>query len=62
MTLTHFKNNEFADSATDDPKYHGLNDFGRTVVHEMNRLGMLVDLSHVSDETMRERSRSAGRR
>jgi membrane dipeptidase len=53
MTLTHFKNNEFADSATDDPKYHGLNDFGRAVVHEMNRLGMLVDLSHVSDETMR---------
>jgi membrane dipeptidase len=54
MTLTHFKNNEFADSATDDPKYHGLNDFGRTVVHEMNRLGMLVDLSHVSDDTMRD--------
>jgi len=53
MTLSHFKNNEFADSATDDPKWHGLNDFGRTVVHEMNRLGMLVDLSHVSPETMR---------
>jgi membrane dipeptidase len=52
MTLTHFKNNEFADSATDDPEYHGLNDFGRTVVHEMNRLGMLIDLSHVSPETM----------
>jgi membrane dipeptidase len=54
MTLTHFKNNEWADSATDDPKYHGLSDFGRTVVHEMNRLGMLVDLSHVSPETMRD--------
>jgi membrane dipeptidase len=54
MTLTHFKNNEFADSATDDPKWHGINDFGRTVVHEMNRLGMLVDLSHVSPETMRD--------
>jgi membrane dipeptidase len=54
MTLSHFKNNEFADSATDDPKYHGLNDFGRTVVHEMNRLGMLIDLSHVSDDTMRD--------
>src|SRR5947209_4704771 len=53
MTLTHFKNNEFADSATDDPKYHGITDFGRTVIHEMNRLGMLVDLSHVSDDTMR---------
>src|SRR4051812_18979896 len=54
MTLTHFKNNEFADSATDDPKYHGITDFGRTVVHEMNRLGMLVDLSHVSDDVMRQ--------
>ena len=54
MTLTHFKNNEFADSATDDPKYHGINDFGRIVIHEMNRLGMLVDLSHVSPETMRD--------
>ena len=54
MTLTHFKNNEFADSATDDPKYHGITDFGRTVIHEMNRIGMLVDLSHVSDDTMRQ--------
>jgi membrane dipeptidase len=54
MTLTHFKDNEFADSATDDPKYGGLNDFGRAVVHEMNRLGMLVDLSHVSPDTMRD--------
>jgi membrane dipeptidase len=53
MTLAHFTNNEFADSSNDDPKYHGLNDFGKTVVHEMNRLGMLVDLSHVSEETMR---------
>jgi membrane dipeptidase len=53
MTLTHFKNNEFADSATDDPKWHGINEFGRIVIHEMNRLGMLVDLSHVSPETMR---------
>ena len=53
MTLTHFKNNEFADSATDDPKWHGINDFGRIVIHEMNRLGMLVDLAHVSPETMR---------
>ena len=53
MTLTHFKNNEWADSATDDPKYHGITDFGRTVIGEMNRLGMLVDLSHVSDDVMR---------
>ncbi|HZU50927.1 MAG TPA: dipeptidase [Sphingomicrobium sp.] len=53
MTLTHFKNNEFADSATDDPKYHGINEFGRAVIYEMNRIGMLVDLSHVSPETMR---------
>jgi membrane dipeptidase len=53
MTLTHFKNNEFADSATDDPKYHGINDFGRAVIHEMNRIGMLVDLAHVSPDTMR---------
>ncbi len=54
MTLTHFKNNAWADSATDDPEHHGLTDFGKTVVHEMNRLGMLVDLSHVSPETMRD--------
>ena len=54
MTLAHFKNNEFADSANDDPKYHGLNDFGKAVVHEMNRIGMLVDLSHVSADVMRQ--------
>lgn len=60
MTLTHFKNNEWADSATDDPKYHGLTDFGRTVIHEMNRLGMLVDLSHVSDDTMRQALQVSG--
>jgi membrane dipeptidase len=52
MTLTHFINNDWADSATDDPKHHGLTAFGREVVHEMNRLGMLVDISHVSAETM----------
>jgi membrane dipeptidase len=54
MTLTHFKDNEFADSATDDPKYGGLSDFGRSVVQEMNRLGLLVDLSLVSPDTMRD--------
>ncbi len=53
MTLTHFKNTDWADSATDDPVHHGLTAFGRAVVHEMNRLGMLVDLSHVSPETMK---------
>ena len=52
MTLTHFKTTDWADSATDDPKWGGLNDFGRAVIGEMNRLGMLVDLSHVSPETM----------
>lgn len=53
MTLTHSSNNDWADSATDAPKHHGLTAFGREVVHEMNRLGMLVDISHVSAETMR---------
>ena len=52
MTLTHTSNNDWADSATANPKHHGLTAFGRAVVHEMNRLGMLVDLSHVSAETM----------
>ena len=52
MTLTHSKTTEWADSATDAPKHGGLSPFGVKVVHEMNRLGMLVDLSHVSEETM----------
>lgn len=52
MTLTHWKSHEWADAATDAPKNHGLTAFGREVVREMNRLGMLVDLSHVSEETM----------
>ena len=54
MTLTHNQTTEWADSATDDPKYDGLGPFGLTVVHEMNRIGMLVDLSHVSEATMRD--------
>jgi membrane dipeptidase len=54
MTLTHFATNDFADSATDDPEYGGLNDFGVAVVHEMNRIGMLVDLAHVSPDTMKD--------
>jgi len=53
MTLTHSKNTDWADSATDKPAHQGLTPFGRAVVHEMNRLGMLVDLSHVSPETMK---------
>ncbi len=53
MTLTHTKTTDWADSATDKPTHHGLTTFGRAVVHEMNRLGMLVDLSHVSPDTMK---------
>ena len=54
MTLTHNQTTEWADSATDDSKYGGLSPFGVEVVHEMNRIGMLVDLSHVSAETMKD--------
>ena len=53
MTLTHIKNTDWADSANDVPAHHGLTPFGEDVVREMNRLGMLVDISHVSVETMR---------
>ncbi|HSF97248.1 MAG TPA: dipeptidase [Ornithinibacter sp.] len=54
LTLTHNDNVPWADSATDDPVLGGLSTFGREVVLEMNRLGMLVDLSHVSADTMRD--------
>ncbi|MCB9699596.1 MAG: membrane dipeptidase [Alphaproteobacteria bacterium] len=54
MTLTHWQNTDWADAATDDPRHDGLAPFGEEVVREMNRLGMLVDLSHVSAETMRD--------
>ena len=54
MTLTHSKNIPWADSATDAPALGGLNDFGRQVVREMNRIGMIVDLSHVSEATMKD--------
>jgi membrane dipeptidase len=53
MTLTHTKNTDWADAAGDEARTHGLTPFGEDVVREMNRLGMLVDLSHVTDETMR---------
>src|ERR1700678_3209723 len=53
MTLTHVLTTGWADSATDAPRHHGLTPFGEVVVREMNRLGMLVDLSHVSPDTMR---------
>ena len=53
LTLTHSSNTAWADSATDMPVHHGLTAFGKEVVREMNRLGMLVDLAHVSEETMR---------
>ena len=52
MTLTHFRNTAWADSATDNPAHDGLTPFGTSVVREMQRLGMLVDLSHVSTKTM----------
>lgn len=54
LTLTHSQNTPWADSATDEPEHHGLTPFGKAVVAEMNRLGMLVDLSHVSPKTMHD--------
>ena len=54
MTLTHNQTTEWADAATDEPKYDGLSPFGVTVVKEMNRIGMLVDLSHVAPSTMKD--------
>jgi membrane dipeptidase len=51
MTLTHYKNNNWADSSTDDAAHNGLTAFGKDVVREMNRLGMMIDISHVADKT-----------
>jgi membrane dipeptidase len=51
MTLTHMDNNEWADSSTDKPAHNGLTDFGKDVIREMNRLGIIVDIAHVSDKT-----------
>jgi membrane dipeptidase len=53
LTLTHTRTIEWADSATDNPKHGGLTPFGEAVVHELNRLGMLVDLAHVNEDTMK---------
>ena len=60
MTLTHGKTLSWADSATDTPRHGGLNDFGMDVVREMNRIGMLVDLSHVSEAAMHDALDAAG--
>lgn len=57
MTLTHSATLDWADSATDEARHGGLTEFGEEIVAEMNRLGMLVDLSHVSDDTMRDAMR-----
>ena len=54
LTLTHAKTIEWADSATDNPQHNGLTPFGEEVVRELNRLGVLVDLAHVSEKTMRD--------
>jgi membrane dipeptidase len=51
LTLTHFKNNNWADSSTDKPAHNGLTPFGQDVVRELNTLGMMVDISHVADKT-----------
>src|SRR5258708_36411906 len=51
MTLTHNAPTDWADSSNHSPRHNGLTEFGREVIREMNRLGMLVDISHVSDET-----------
>jgi membrane dipeptidase len=51
MTLTHMGNTEWAESSTDKPEHNGLTDFGKDVVREMNRLGVIVDVSHISDKT-----------
>jgi membrane dipeptidase len=51
LTLTHFLNNNWADSSTDKPAHDGLTAFGKDVVRELNRLGVLVDISHVADKT-----------
>ena len=51
MTLTHTRNNDICDSSTDEPEHRGLTPFGIEVVEEMNRIGMIIDVSHISDES-----------
>jgi membrane dipeptidase len=54
MTLTHMRSTDWADASTDSAAHNGLSDFGKQVIREMNRLGMLVDVSHVSDKAFRD--------
>jgi len=54
MTLTHTRSTDWADASTDKPVHNGLSDFGKDVIREMNRLGMMVDVSHVSDKTLED--------
>jgi len=54
MTLTHTKNTDWADSSGDEPKWDGLNKLGRQIIEKMNKLGMAIDVSHVSDKTVED--------
>jgi membrane dipeptidase len=54
MTLTHMLNTDWADASTEKPVHHGLSDFGKQAIAEMNRIGMIVDVSHVSDKTLED--------
>jgi membrane dipeptidase len=54
MTLTHTQNTEWADASTDKPAHHGLSEFGKQAIGDMNRMGMMVDVSHVSNKTLRD--------